>query len=231
MRKTPLLRRALTVGIVATAVCALLSLALLVSGTRRAIGEAATPSAAEPVASPNPQTKELLGVFEENQTSQDEFFNDNVSGANPVPAVDLLPGENPALSRRADVPGSGGPVYLWPTREGVCWSTEGVSSCGTDADIQKLGVLPAVTGNRPGLEALTRVAGIAKDGIPEITVVLAAGEFVNAPVTRNAFVVEVKGSPIELRWADADGEHSVRLPSVEPPGGGEIRDGLVQPDP
>jgi hypothetical protein len=187
-----------------------------------------------PVEKPSPQTEELLGVFKDAQTAEERAFAEDFVDHSAGEIPGLVPGENPALARRAelrkaDIPGAGDAVFLWPSRDGACWSTEGVSSCATNGDIAKLGVLPAVTANRPGSESVTRVAGMAKDGVFGITVLLADGDSVETDVVRNTFLLEVTGTPVEIRWNEGGTVRTHPLPDIQPPAGGEIRDGLVRP--
>lgn len=224
--------RGRAVAITAGGLSFLLLLALiLASGTRGTVESGETQDVVPPVAAPTERTKELLAVFTQARTPRDAFFNDTSDGSTPIPMSDAVPGENPGLARRADVPGTGGPIYLWPTQDGACWSVEGMSSCGTNSQISRLGVLPSLTVGRPGLEGLSQVAGIAKDGVSEVTVALANGETVKATVNRNAFLVDVNGTAAEVRWTEGDQARSVPLPKIQPPVGGEIREGLVRSKP
>jgi hypothetical protein len=176
--------------------------------------------AAAPVTVVDAKTQALLGIFDRARTAADAL--PRPEGPDPI-APDSLAGEAYDLSRRADQPGTGGPVFVWPEDDGACFSTAGVSSCADAAAIKQRGVVWALYRGNAITEGMTRVAGIAKDGVDAVTVVLDDGAQVVAPVSENAFRVDVRGAPVELRWSEpGGGQSAVRLPSLTaaPPSAG-----------
>jgi hypothetical protein len=125
-------------------------------------------------------------------------------------AEDLVPGENFRLSRvtRHDA----GPVYVWPSKAGACFSAEGVSSCADASDIAERDVIVSLYRGAAAPEGATRVAGIARDGVEEVSITLSAGDRVNVPVADNAFVVDVDGEPRTIEWTGPSGPRTERLP-------------------
>lgn len=179
------------------------------------LAQAAPEQSDAPVTAVDASTQGLLHVFARPRVPTDEL--PQPTGGDPA-TPDSLPGEAYALSRRADPPGDGGPVYLWPMRDGACFSAAGVSSCAAAGDIERRGIVPAIyRGTAVGRDA-TLVAGIARDGIASVTVVLDDdGGQVQAPVRDNAFRVEVSGAPRELRWTAPSGDAAVaELPPLPP---------------
>jgi hypothetical protein len=210
MRSTHLTKR-FSIAVAVIGVCGLAALPILASADREEGSSPVAQSDVAPTTGPTERTRELLGVFRRDQVPADRVLK---GGESPTAAPDMVPGENPSLSRRSDPPGARNPVYIWPTDHGACWSTEGASSCGSNSDIELSGVLPTVSYGRPGAAKPNQLVGIARDGIPEISVDLANGASVTIPVSGNAFLVELDETPIGLRWKYAGTPIARSLPKA-----------------
>jgi hypothetical protein len=210
MQYVSLTRRS-SVAVVVVGLCGLAALPILASADRERSSSPVARSDVAPTTEPSERTRELLGVFRREQVPADKVLKD---GESPTAAPGMVPGENPRLSRRSDPSGARNPVYMWPTDQGVCWSTEGTSSCGSNSDIELLGVLPTATyGRSQGIKP-HQLVGVARDGVSEITVDLADEDSVVIPVSDNAFLVELDEVPVGLRWEYGGSPVSRRLPKV-----------------
>lgn len=166
-----------------------------------------------PVSTVDSETQALMGdAFDGPRTASDDV---------PVPGggADLIEpepveGENYDLSRRADQSGTAGPVYIWPKEEGACFSTQGVSSCADNDDLAERGVIVSMYQGEAIAAGYTRTAGLAKDGIAEVTLTFATAEPVTIPVSENAFRFDSLEPPTEVRWNDGAETHSEQLPDT-----------------
>jgi len=197
---------------------AVLAAGLAIAAPSTLVAESPSDEPAAPVApvtTVDASTRELLHVFDRARTAADAL--PQPVGADPA-TPDSLPGEAYDLSRRADPPGPGGPVYIWPMQEGACFSTAGISSCASAAALEQREVVFAIYRGAAIADDATRVAGIAKDGIELLTVALDDGTAIEAPVSDNAFRVDVYGNATELRWTNANGERGAEsLPRMSAP--------------
>ena len=114
-------------------------------------------------------------------------------------------GENLALLREANDPSWAGKAVLWPAEGAVCMATEGVSSCVgvSQLDAEAVSVM-GYAGPAVG-EGVTRVAGIARNGVTQVTLVTADGAKSSADVVDNMFVLDTKAAPTSLEWTASDG--------------------------
>ena len=170
-----------------------------------------------------PKLSDLFAVFRREQTPRDE------RGWTPkdveqVP--DRQPGEDFLDSRRADHPS--GPMYLWPMKDGVCWS----SSCIKLDVLLELGGVAIGTGSgrtSEGRVTQAEVRGLAIDGIDEVRLTRRGAPDIVVPVVENVFAIDVTDEdplPQGARWTDPAGkEHrfggtSLFGPALGAPAGG-----------
>lgn len=206
MKKKPTLLRHVLLAAATLAAVAAISPVLL------ATADTDDPTS-NPVSTVDSETQDLLGeAFDGPRTASDDV---------PVPpaGADLIEpepveGENYDLSRRADQPGTAGPVYLWPKDEGACFSTQGVSSCADNDDLAERGVIVSMYQGEAIAAGYTRTAGLAKDGIAEVTLTFASAEPVTIPVSENAFRFDSVEPPTEVRWNDGTETRSEQLPET-----------------
>lgn len=169
-----------------------------------------------PVTAVDAATSKLLSVFDRPQTEADRLPLP-APGADEDAHSDKTPGESYDLSRRAMTDG-GAPVYLWPRNDGACFSTGHVSSCANAQDIAKQGAIVTFSGGQEDGKTLIRVAGIARDGVKQIQVTLADGTASTAPVSDNAFAVDLADMPRSVQWDTPDGgTHQVEAPALRDP--------------
>jgi len=167
-----------------------------------------------PVTAVDATTSGLLSVFDRPRTASDELPQP-AAGADPGALSDRTAGESYDLSRRATPEPGADPVYLWPRKDGACFSTKGVSSCADASDIAQHGAIVTYSGGQQIGEGVTRVAGIARDGVRAIEVTLADGTTATAPVVDNAFSIDVSSPPQETRWVTPDGTaHDDQAPTA-----------------
>lgn len=203
----------------AVAVVVLLALAVLIPTVLVAEPSSEQTKADPPVTAVDATTGALLSVLERPRTASDRL---------PVPAAgadqdahsDRTPGESYDLSRRAMTVG-GDPVYLWPRNDGACFSTGRVSSCADAATLKNEGAVVTFSGGQEDGKAVVRVAGIARDGVKELELILADGTTTTAPVSENAFAIDLTTMPRSVQWSTPDGgTHKVESPTTRVPGTG-----------
>ena len=116
---------------------------------------------------------------------------------------DAVPGENPALLRRIDLPS--GTVHLWPKTGGICASW---GNCVPTEFLQERGVALSTEfrQRQDGSYSYVRVAGIARDGIESVTFRLQDGRDVTASVRHNVLWLELGSNvPETARWMHPNG--------------------------
>jgi hypothetical protein len=162
----------------------------------------------------DPRLEDILGVFRRDQNPHDRSGH---SVSDLEKTGDRQPGEDPSRSRRIDLPG--GPVFLWPRKDGVCASW---GNCVSTKLLRGLGVAESVGYSTPlhaGAEAstLTSLHGIAVDGIATIRLEAPGGDIV-LPVKDNVFRASrtaLRSKPTAFSF-DYAGQ-TVRRPLVNPP--------------
>lgn len=186
------------------ALAAVVVLAVLVAIVLSAGQSASKPRADPPVAAPDPTTRDLLAIFRRPRVRSDTLPQPP-AGQDRGAAFDRTAGEAYRLTRRA-VPGPpGDPVYIWPRKDGACFSAGRVSSCGTAQQLAGRGVIVAYAGGRQLGAMGVRVTGIARDGVRAIDITLGDGGHTSVRVSDNAFLVDLAHAPARLRWVTPDG--------------------------
>ncbi len=212
-------RGRITLAIASAAV--LLALAVLIPTVLVAEPASEQTKADPPVTAVDATTGRLLSVLERPRTVSDQLP-EPAPGADQDAHSDRTPGESYDLSRRAMTAG-GAPVYVWPRNDGACFATGHVSSCADAADIAKQGAIVTFSASQEDGKTVIRVAGIARDGVKEIEITLADGSTTTAPVSENAFAIDLASMPRSVRWSAPDGStHEAQTPAVRVPtaGGG-----------
>jgi len=182
---------------------ALCSLAVLAALVGFRLGAAAGGGSAEAQAG-DPETRALLGIFRESATAADEMPGDPASDLRA--SGDAQPGEDPTQSRRIDGIAAE-PLYLWPKDGGVCASW---GNCVPTSLLEKKGVAVSTSFGHA-----YRVAGIARDGIDEVTVTTKGGRELNAPVRENAFWLDLgQDVPLSITWRHPDGARETQADLV-----------------
>jgi hypothetical protein len=169
---------------------------------------------------PKPTLEGLLGVFRREPTPRDDY---GVSIRELEATKDRQPGEDTTRSRRIDL--AGGPVYLWPMRNGVCASW---GNClGLDS-LQRLGVAWATESSTGEGGMLTKavVSGIVVDGIDNVRLEPGNNGPLVIPVKDNVFRVDLtETSPLPRsgHWSYKGRERRLDLPFADErlPGGGD----------
>jgi hypothetical protein len=195
------LRRVVLVSVVLVAACTAVVLAAASSGGAQG----------GPVESIDDKTKDTLAIFARSQTPDDRVPLDPSADAILEHPENGAPGENLRLSRRSHT--AAGPVYIWPKREGACYSIKNMSGCADTDDLAADGVTVGVLLGK----GWVTVNGLARNGIATVTIEMRNGSRVATPVTGNAFGRDVVGTPVRLRWSDNEGEHSLPVIVPEPP--------------
>jgi hypothetical protein len=160
-----------------------------------------------------------LSVLDRPRTESDQLPQP-APGADQDAHSDRTAGESYDLSRRAMTAG-GDPVYVWPRNDGACFSTGHVSSCADAAEIARQGSIVTYSGGQEDGKTVIRVAGIARDGVKEIEITLADGTTATAPVSDNAFAIDLASVPRSVRWSTPDGDaHEADPPALRVPNAG-----------
>lgn len=156
------------------------------------------------------EVRAMLGVFRREPTSENPL---QAPTAALDPAGDRRPGENPELARRVDLPS--GPVYVWPTDEGICQSTHFGEGCTSAAYIRENGVVLGTSHSVTGETEHFAVFGVAVDGVEDVSIALADEREIAAPVRGNVFAVVVRAHPEQVRWRHREqvARQSLHFPS------------------
>ena len=187
------------------AVLLVVALAVLLPNVLNA-GPSSTQTKADlPVAAPDPTTRELLAVLHRPRMRSDALPHPP-AGEDRGAYSDRTAGEAYRLARRTMPRTAGDPVYIWPRKDGACFSAGRVSSCATAGQLASRGAIVAYAGaQQERATTVIRVAGIARDGVRAIDITLADGSHASARVSDNAFLIDLARAPAQLRWITPDG--------------------------
>jgi hypothetical protein len=129
-------------------------------------------------------------------------------------------GPSVALSRRAQGL-SGGAAWVVPAAGQVCLIAEagpalGGAGCAPDATAANGRLL--VFGSSARTPGIVFVAGLVPDGVPAVSVELAGGTTVSAPVAENVYVASIHGAPSAVSFTGPAGAVtvSITLPQHHP---------------
>lgn len=198
-------------------VALVVALAVLIPTVLHAGSSSPQTKADPPVAAADPTTRELLAVLDRQRRRADRLPQPP-AGADRDAFSDRTPGEAYGLARRATPGPAADPVYVWPSKNGACFSAGNVSSCATAAQIATEGAIVAFAGGERHGAHVVRVAGIARDGVTAIELTLADGARARARVRDNAFVIDLTRTPLQLRWTTPDGTaHQAQTPFARAP--------------
>jgi hypothetical protein len=147
--------------------------------------------------------EDMLGIFRRPQTADDDM---GVTKEQLDELPDLQPGEDPTQSRRVDWPGER--IYMWPMRDGVCYSMRGGSGCPPLDELRRKGVSIG-TQYRPGERS---VSGVVVDGIHEVVVTANGQPELRVPVRDNFFFVDLHDAAVgRVNWRYAGQDESFDL--------------------
>ena len=189
---------------------------------------------------PNAHLEDMIGVFRQPATPADDmgFSNDDLDE---IP--DRQPGEDPTRARRVEWPGAS--IFMWPTRDGVCYGVAGGSGCLPLDHLRRVGVSVGTQSDRQA----SSVSGVVVDGIREVVLTASGGPDLHVPVSENFFFVDLSSAAVKLeapgwetrvqtvRWRYSGEErsfnvgrllHDATVPPVPSPPG--ITDGAPKPD-
>jgi hypothetical protein len=171
---------------------AVLAVALLMAGG----GDPAREAAGQGAVRPGAQLEDMLGIFREPATAEDAM-----GDVGPINNRQL--GEDPSRSRRVDWPGE--TIFMWPTRDGVCYGVPGGGGCTTLAHLGREGVSVAIH-DAPGSNSLS---GPVVDGIDEVVYTGPDGAETSVTVRDNFFFVDLQGETAQrVSWSYAGEELS-----------------------
>jgi hypothetical protein len=209
----------LLVGVAITCVTALAASLIVIidgGGEQRGGAHAATVEDVQPRAGAvDPRLRSTLGVFRRQRTAHDIVPGDPEAALQAT--GDRRPGENPALSRRIDLPS--GPVFLWPMTNGVCHATRYGDGCVTTQTIEDKGVALSTFSTiriSDGSYREFKAFGVVRDGIGEVRFSLLDGREVTAVVHNNVFMVDLASPPTQMRWSDDAGSNAEPLHAESP---------------
>lgn len=212
-------RRNRIVAAIVAAAAVVAALAVLIPTVLVADPSSEQTKANPPVTTVDAATGGLLSVLGRPRTESDQLPQP-APGADQDAHSDRTPGESYELSRRAMTAG-GDAVYVWPRTGGACFSTGHVSSCADAAEIAKQGVIVTFSGGQEDGKTVIRVAGIARDGVKQLEIALADGTTTTAPVSENAFAIDLTSMPRSVHWSTPDGSaHTVESPTMRAPAAG-----------
>ena len=156
----------------------------------------------------SPELPELLSAFRRPRLESDNMPGDPVTALRE--SGDAQPGEDPALSRRLELP-DGKHSYAWPMTNGVCYSWPGATGCSPTSVLANKGVLVGtsyvsdaesdLSGRPPGWQ----VFALARDGISQLRLTLRDGSEISREVRNNAVLVSLSIGPTAAHWQDSDG--------------------------
>lgn len=177
----------------------------------------AGPSENKPIpAERSPATADLsaakhLGVFRGDPTSSDQA---------PADVARFLAGANPKLARAVTATLRDGKIWLVPSSDGVCVTSERhiVGGCATPSEIDA-GQAVQSTICAPNLSpSEIQVNGIVPDGVTSVTIVRDGAPAEQVDVQNNVWIYTTSRSgplPVAVKWSDPTGathEHSTTVP-------------------
>jgi hypothetical protein len=147
-----------------------------------------------------PGLSELVAAFRRGQTSMDIAHGSSEALTD---LGDRQPGEEPSLSRRLDLPEEQH-AYLWPMRDGLCWSADLAGGCAPLALLREHGALIAFSteADKPGMWIFVR----ARDGIDSVSFRFPGGGTVSRKLEDNGLIAQFDSVPVEATWRNVDGK-------------------------
>lgn len=151
----------------------------------------------------SPPPTRLLGVLRRARAQSDSLPRSPTSDE--LNRVNGVPGEDFREARRVDIAGAAGPIYVWPARAHACFSHRGAAGCvQTDLLASETASVTTSTGDTVG-RGVTRVSGLATDGVGQIRILLRTGRSATARVIENVFLVDLAVPPVRAEWMDGRG--------------------------
>jgi hypothetical protein len=148
-----------------------------------------------------PDLAELIDAFARVERSHDELPGDFAAAL--AATGDAQPGEDPARSRRLDLPGDKD-AFLWPASGGVCYASAGPAGCIPTAILDANGVVLSTSSSSHS--PTVKVFGLAKSGVETVELRLGNGNPpIVAEVSDNAVYVELQSDPLIAVWTNPDG--------------------------
>lgn len=187
-------------------------------GERDASRAAAPSSSATPGAADRSADRELgrlVTPFRRKQASDDRLppsFSTSLERRH-----DDQPGEAPSRSRRVRIPG--GPAFVWPMSDGVCYASTGpLLGCFPTAVIRARGIAFGTSFSSGKREV--QLFGIVRAGVSSVRLTLRGGRHIRLRVYDSAVRARLLSDPVKARWRTPDGRvHSqgnlVQRPKAE----------------
>lgn len=182
------------------------SLALVIGGTLALSRDARSASNADPaaVARVAADLPGLIKVFGRVQRAEDRLPGDPAADLEAL--ADAQPGESPLMARRLDLPGEP-EVFLWPKRDGACFSSPGPAGCFDTDRLAEQGVILATRFSSES--TAVQVLGIATIGVRRVEFEFDDGSSRVATVQDQGFFVVLPSDPNSARWVKSDGSTGV----------------------